>query len=156
VSATDGAAPVPVLSRAGEGEALRGVTGVGYRVRLSGADTAGELAVVDCVLDPAAVGAAPHTHHGHAETFEVVAGEVAFTVGTDEVVLGPDGWVTVPRGVRHGFRNAGPGQARLRFVLTPAGYEDYFRQVAARIASGDEPTPDELALLRSRFRTTTG
>jgi quercetin dioxygenase-like cupin family protein len=145
-----------VARGAGEGETLIGAAGVEYLVRLSGRDTGGELAVVDCVLRPGAVGAAPHTHHGHVETFQVIVGEVTFTVGTDDVVLGDDAWVSVPRGVRHAFRNDGGGDALLRCVLTPAGYEDYFREVARLVASGVEPGPDDLAALRSRFRTTTG
>lgn len=145
-----------VARAAGEGETLVGAAGVEYLVRLSGRDTGGDLAVVDCVLRPGAVGAAPHTHHGHVETFQVVGGEVTFTVGTDDVVLGDDAWVSVPRGVRHAFRNDSGADALLRCVLTPAGYEDYFREVAALVASGVEPTSDDLARLRSRFRTTTG
>ena len=30
-------------------------------------------------------------------TFQVVGGEVTFTVGNDDVVVGDDGWVSVPR-----------------------------------------------------------
>ena len=147
---------LPVVHGAGEGDVLRGSAGVTYVVRLSGADTGGELAVVDCVLAPGALGAAPHTHRGHVETFQVVAGEIVFTVGHDDVVVGDDGWVSVPRGVRHAFRNAGPADALLRCLLTPAGYEDYFREVAELVASGVEPSADDLAALRARFRTTTG
>ena len=145
-----------VLRSAGQGEVLLGAAGVTYLVRISGADTAGELAVIDCVLTPGAVGAAPHTHHGHVETFQVVGGEVTFTVGRDDVVVGDDGWVSVPRGVRHAFRNEGVTAALLRCVVTPAGYEDYFREVAAMVATGVEPSADDLAAMRSRFRTTTG
>lgn len=147
--------PVRAVAR-GEGEELVGAAGVRYLVRLSGADTGGELAVVDCVLAPGAVGAAPHTHHGHVETFQVVDGAVTFTVGRDDMVLGDDGWVSVPRGVRHAFRNDSGSDALLRCVLTPAGYEDYFREVARLVATGVAPGPDDLAALRSRFRTTTG
>jgi quercetin dioxygenase-like cupin family protein len=156
MSGPDVGGVLPVLRDRGEGEVLHGAAGVTYLVRLSGSDTAGELAVVDCVLTPGAVGAAPHTHHGHVETFQVVGGEVTFTVGHDDVVVGDDGWVSVPRGVRHAFRNAGTSDALLRCVLTPAGYEEYFREVAALVAGGVEPGPDDLAALRSRFRTTTG
>jgi quercetin dioxygenase-like cupin family protein len=156
MSGADVGGVLPVLRAAGEGEQLHGAAGVTYLVRLSGADTAGELAVVDCVLVPGAVGAAPHTHHGHVETFQVVGGEVTFTVGSDDLVVGDDGWVSVPRGVRHAFRNESDADVLLRCVLTPAGYEDYFREVAELVATGVEPTADDLAALRSRFRTTTG
>jgi quercetin dioxygenase-like cupin family protein len=156
MSGADVGGALPVLRAAGEGEELLGAAGVTYLVRLSGADTGGELAVVDCVLTPGALGASPHTHHGHVETFQVVGGEVTFTVGHDDVLVGDDGWVSVPRGTRHAFRNAGSADALLRCVITPAGYEDYFREVAELVATGVEPSADDLATLRARFRTTTG
>ena len=144
------------VSRAGEGELLHGVAGVTYVVRVAGEQTGGELAVVECVLAPGAVGAAPHTHHGHAEHFLVDSGEVTFVVGHDDVAVGADGWVSVPRGVRHGFRNVGDVPALLRTVVTPAGYEGYFREIDALVRAGHEPDGDELAAMRSAYRTDSG
>ncbi len=148
---------LPAVARAaGEGELLRGVAGVSYLVRLSGADTGGELAVIECVLAPGATGAAPHTHLGHAEHFEVATGEVTFLVGVEERVMGADGWLSVPRGTRHGFRNDGTTEALLRFMVTPAGYEGYFRAIDALVRAGRVPGAEELAALRSGYRTTSG
>jgi len=79
------------------------------------------MAVVECLLEPGALGAAPHAHHGHAEHLLVASGEVRCVVGQREVAVGPDGWVSAPRGVRHGFRNVGQVPAVLRSVITPAG-----------------------------------
>jgi quercetin dioxygenase-like cupin family protein len=138
-------------------EVLSGVGGTRYVVRLDGATTGGHLAVVDCHLPAGAVGAAPHVHRDHVETFQVVSGIVTFDLGdADAVDLGQDEWVSAPRGVRHGFGNRTDAPAVVRFLLTPAGYEDYFREVSRLVEAGAEPTPDDLAVMRARYGTTTG
>ncbi|QFZ20882.1 cupin domain-containing protein [Saccharothrix syringae] len=128
--------------------------GGAYRITLSGADTGGRLAVVEMRLAAGALGAAPHVHHGHEEDFVVLDGEIAFDTGDGDVVVGAGGSVAVPRGSAHGFRNATGEPARCLMILTPAGYEDYFREVSALVAAGHEPTAAELDELRARFRTT--
>ena len=41
-------------------------------------------------------------------------------------------------------------------LYTPAGYEQYFRDVHAAVVAGEEATPDLLARLRARYDTTSG
>lgn len=146
---------VPVVRPPGAGERLAGVGGVTYLVRLSGEETAGELAVVECELAPGSLGAAPHVHHEHAEHFHVVTGEVTFSTPAGDVVAGPDTWVSVPREVSHGFRNAGAMPALLRCTVTPAGYEGYFREIDAALSGGGRLTPPDLARLRGAYATDT-
>ncbi len=146
---------IPVVRASGDGELLQGVGGVRYLVRLSGADTAGELAVVECELAPGAVGAAAHVHHGHAEHFHVITGEVTFETPDGDLVAGPDTWVSVPREAVHGFRNDGASPALLRCTVTPAGYEGYFRAIDRALDLGEELAPADLARLRSAYATDT-
>jgi oxalate decarboxylase/phosphoglucose isomerase-like protein (cupin superfamily) len=61
--------------------------------------------------------------------------------------------VAVPRGRAHGFRNASGADARLTMMFTPAGYENYFRDVARAAADGEPITPELLAELRGRQQT---
>jgi quercetin dioxygenase-like cupin family protein len=61
----------------------------------------------------------PHVHDDHADSFYVLEGEIEFTVGEDVVRAGPGTWLSVPRGTRHGFRNAGTGDLRLLNVHAP-------------------------------------
>ncbi|MEU7530503.1 cupin domain-containing protein [Saccharothrix sp. NPDC042600] len=128
--------------------------GGAYRITLSGSDTGGRLAVVEMRLDAGALGAAPHVHHSHEEDFVVLDGEITFDVGGSDLVVGAGGAVAVPRGSAHGFRNAGGEPARCLMILTPAGYEDYFREVSRMVAAGHEPTAGELTALRAGFDTT--
>ena len=63
----------------------------------------------------------PHTHADHADSFYVLAGEVDFTLGDSEARAVPGTWYSAPPGFRHGFRNPGPGRARVLNVHTPDG-----------------------------------
>src|SRR5687767_898445 len=109
------------------------VVGNELLVRLTGADTGGELSIVEFTLPPGSIGAAPHIHHVHTKDFVVIAGEVTFDLLTDgqaaAETVGAGAAVTVPKGVAHGFRNSGTAPARLIGLFRPAGYEQYFRDV---------------------------
>lgn len=133
-------------------ERLRAVTGE-YRVLLSGADTDGRLAVVEQILPPGALGAAPHVHHGHEEDFMVTSGEITFATGMDAHVVAAGGVVSVPRGAAHGFRNNSDETATCIVTFTPAGYEDYFRLIDELVRAGTSPDADTLSRLRARFAT---
>jgi quercetin dioxygenase-like cupin family protein len=124
-----------------------------FVIRLPGDLTGGALSIVETVLPAGVVGAAPHVHHGHEEYFVVSAGEVTFDVPGGVEVVGEGGSVAVPRGVAHGFRNDSGRDARLTMVFTPAGYESYFRDIAAAVAAGESVTPELLVELRGRYDT---
>jgi quercetin dioxygenase-like cupin family protein len=70
----------------------------------------------------------PHVHDDYADSFYVLEGEVEFTVGDDVVRAGPGTFVLAPPGTRHGFRNPGPGRARVLNLHAPdAGFADAVR-----------------------------
>ncbi|WP_067831016.1 cupin domain-containing protein [Actinomadura kijaniata] len=135
-----------------DAERLRAPVGE-YLVRLSGEHTGGSLAIVEYRFPPGALGAAPHIHHGHEEHFQILDGEVTFDLGDGSVAVGAGGTVSVPRGVAHGFRNASDDWARCLFILTPAGYEDYFRDIHRALENGHPLTPDHLNDLRAKYDT---
>ena len=81
----------------------------------------------------------PLHHHDFDEAFYVVEGELTFQLG-DEVFTRRRGELAfAPRGVPHTFANHSGADARTLIVITPAGFERYFDQMAARDA-GVEPT----------------
>jgi mannose-6-phosphate isomerase-like protein (cupin superfamily) len=143
----------PLLRRPSEGESIR-VAGVDHVFRLAAAHTDGRFAFEEFTLAPGVVGARPHVHHGHDEYFYVLEGELTLHDGTGEVTVGPGHVLAALRGTPHGFRNAGTVPARGLCLYTPAGYEDYFRQVHAAVAAGAEATDALLTEFRGRFQTT--
>jgi quercetin dioxygenase-like cupin family protein len=142
-----------LLRRPDEGELIR-VAGVEHFFKLTAADTGGRFAMEEFTLPPGILGARPHVHHGHDEYFYVLEGELTVHDGDGEITVGPGHSLAAVRGAPHGYRNAGEAPVRGLCLYTPAGYEDYFRQVHAAVGAGAEVTDELLAEFRSRFRTT--
>lgn len=115
----------------------------------------GDLAFYEYVSEPGVTGAPQHIHHGHDETFYVVDGLFEFAMGSDSRLLGRGGFVFVPRGAPHSFRNAGDGPGCLVGSFTPARFAHYFRELAAIIATDGAP-PDQQAWteLYAKYDTT--
>lgn len=79
-----------------------------------------QISAFDIAFDPEFV-VDPHRHDDHVDSFYVLAGEVDFTIGEDVVRAAASTWFSAPPGTRHGFRNPGPGRARVLNVHTPDG-----------------------------------
>jgi hypothetical protein len=52
-----------------------------------------------------------------------------------------------PRGVPHAFWNAGDTPARALEIISPAGYERYFAEIASLVQPNHHGPPDVQALL---------
>ena len=92
----------------------------------------------------------PHVHTREDEFSIVTAGSIGFRSGPDEVVLGPGGYIVKPRGELHTMWNAGTTEARMIEVITPAGFEQCFAEVADMIEAGP-PSPSDLEALAKRY-----
>ncbi|MEV4349831.1 cupin domain-containing protein [Actinoplanes sp. NPDC049596] len=108
---------------------------IGVHFKLWGEDTGGALAIVE---HPFPVGAlvAPHLHTREDEYSIVLEGEIGFRSGDREAVLGTGGYIAKPRGELHAMWNAGAVPARMIEIISPAGFEHFFREVAELIAAG--------------------
>jgi mannose-6-phosphate isomerase-like protein (cupin superfamily) len=142
-----------LLRRPGEGELIR-VAGVDHFFQLTATHTGGRFSMEEFTLAPGVVGARPHVHHGHDEYFYVLDGDLTLHDGNGEVSVGPGHALAAVRGAPHGYRNASDVPVRGLCLYTPAGYEDYFREVHAAVSAGAEATDDLLTEFRSRFETT--
>jgi quercetin dioxygenase-like cupin family protein len=144
----DTQAPPLTVVRPGEGRAGE-LGSVGVVFKLWGQDTGDALSIVE---HPFAVGALvpPHTHTREDEYSIVTEGEIGFRSGDREVVLGAGGYITKPRGELHAMWNAGKTPARMIEVISPAGLEQLFREVADLVAAGP-PALDQLAALTANY-----
>lgn len=122
-----------------EGEIiLRG--GVGVILKLSGAETGGSYSVVEHRLEPGVLAAPPHANED--EVSFVIEGEVGVMVGGEEFTAGPGSYVIKPGGVPHAFWNSGTERARLLEIISPAGFERFFEELAGVIAEAEGGQPD--------------
>ncbi|MFJ4415491.1 MULTISPECIES: cupin domain-containing protein [unclassified Streptomyces] len=71
-------------------------------------------------------GNSPHVHTKENEAFCILAGDFEFINGDQKFHAGPGDFIYIPKGARHGFRNAGSEAARLLVFYTPAGPESFF------------------------------
>jgi quercetin dioxygenase-like cupin family protein len=102
--------------------------------------TGGALSIVE---HPFPVGALvpPHTYTREDEFSIVTEGQIGFRSGDREAVLGPGGYITKPRGELHTMWNAGSSPARMIEVISPAGFEHFFRELADMAAGGPPRSP---------------
>lgn len=90
-----------------------------------GEDTGGTYSLFETRTPPNA-GAPPHYHRQEHEAFYVLEGKYAFRVGDENIVLGPGGYVMIPREMVHAYRNIGEDTARMLILATPGGYHEHF------------------------------
>ena len=118
-------------------------------LKVAAEDTGGAFALAEFTAPPGYTGPPPHRHQGTDEAFYVLEGEFALTVEGETAPAGPGAFVFVPRGVLHTYANPGPVPARLLLVLSPAGFERYFVDLAAAYVDGP-PEPGRLAAIFAR------
>lgn len=110
---------------------------LGVRFMLDGEATGGAFSLVEHPLPPRALGAPLHTHHDEDEYSFVLEGRVGVQLGQDVLQAGPGDLISKPRGLAHAFWNAGDQPARLLELISPAGFEHYFRELAPLLAAPD-------------------
>ena len=143
----DEAPPLTVV-RPGEGP-TGDLGSIGVAFKLWGHDTNGALSIVE---HPFPVGAIvpPHLHTREDEYSIVTEGEIGFRSGDREVVLGPGGYITKPRGELHTMWNAGRTPARMIEVINPAGFEGFFHDLSELLSAGP-PEPSKLGGLAADY-----
>lgn len=113
----------------GEGRAGRLGPGVGVHFKIDGQDTGGALSIVEHPFDVGAL-VRPHVHTREDEISIVLEGEIGFRSEDQEVVLRPGGYIIKPRNQVHAMWNAGSVPARMIEIISPAGFEGFFRGFA--------------------------
>ena len=113
----------------GEGRQGTLLPGVGVVFKLEGDDTGGALSIVEHPFDVGAL-VPPHVHTLEDEFSIVLEGQIGFRSEDQEVVLGPGGYIVKPHGEVHAMWNAGDTPARMIEVISPPGFERFFRDLA--------------------------
>lgn len=105
--------------------------GLGIEWKIDAEHTEGRFSVVHHPIAPRALAAPLHYHHREDEYSYVLEGTLGALLGGEVVEAGPGTWVHKPRGQWHTFWNAGDTPCRIIEVISPGGFEDFFREVAA-------------------------
>ena len=119
---------------------------LGIRFMIEGEETGDNFALVEHPIEPRALAAPMHTHQHEDEYTYVLEGEIGFQVGEEVRVARPGDLVFKPRGVPHAFWNAGDVPARGLEIISPAGFERYFAELAPLFPPANQGPLDEEAI----------
>jgi mannose-6-phosphate isomerase-like protein (cupin superfamily) len=120
--------PTIILPEGGNYFDFGGSGGVHWKI--DGPDTGGRFSIVHHPIPPRVLMAPLHYHHNEDEYSYVLEGRMGALLGDEVVEAGPGTWVFKPRGQWHTFWNAGDTPCLIIEVISPAGFENYFREIA--------------------------
>ncbi|MBL8706530.1 MAG: cupin domain-containing protein [Rhodospirillales bacterium] len=92
-----------------------------------------------------------HSHTNNEEIVYVIEGTLRYSVDDETRDLKPGERMYTPRGSVHSFSNPHDKPARALIVLTPDIGAQYFRDVAAAIASPGGPNPAKVVEVMTRY-----
>ena len=124
--------------------------GISARFVITGDDASKRFALVEHPMQPRALAAPMHRRHREDEFTFVLEGSIGALLGDDVVTGKPGDLIFKPREQWHTFWNAGDTPARILEIISPAGFENYFRELGEELASG-RPDPQRLAALWERY-----
>lgn len=96
-------------------------------------------------------GPGPHYHRTFSESFYVLAGRISLYDGRRWMIAEPGDFLYVPAHGIHAFRGDESGPSSMLILFAPGEpRERYFTELADRIASGLEATPEETEAFLAR------
>ncbi len=122
-------------------------SGVGKTVSLQGnqltfvhRDPTAAYSLIDWITPPGQPSPPLHIHRVTDEAFYVLEGTFGFQADEETLEGSAGAFIFIARGRKHTFWNQGPVPARVLIVLSPAGFERYFEELAEGLAVvGDMP-----------------
>jgi|SRR5271165_5765089 len=130
-----------ISASADSGENVRhiGLVGDTYTILLTGKDTAGQFCLIDMHVPPG--GGPPPHRHDFEETFIVLEGELEATFRGAKTIVRAGQTVHIPANAPHQFRNSSTDAVRMMCICSPAGPEEFFREVGVPLAARTTPPP---------------
>jgi mannose-6-phosphate isomerase-like protein (cupin superfamily) len=125
--------------------------GMGVIWKIAAAETAGRFSVVHHPLAPRALAAPLHRHSREDEYSYVLEGTLGALLGDEVVSAGPGSWVVKPRDQWHTFWNDGDTPCEIIEIISPAGFEAFFRELADLFGAGAEPELARMGALCERY-----
>ena len=140
---------VHVVGR-GEGERRYSARGSVMFFKALAAQDGGDFSLMERTLPPGGRRPPPHRHTNCSEAYFVLDGLVSIIVEREELTVGPEGFVLIPRGTAHTFGNAGEREARLLVIHAPA-MDAYFAGLHELWNRPEPPSSSEERALMASF-----
>jgi quercetin dioxygenase-like cupin family protein len=94
-----------------------------------GEQTGGAYAMIETANEPS-TGVPLHIHEREDETWFVLEGELTFQVGNETIHARAGDYLFGARNVPHSYSNRTEALARALILVTPAGFEGFWRESA--------------------------
>lgn len=133
-----------------EGEQIQLFPGLGAVFKIEGHETGGAFSVVEHQVDPRTL-VIPHVHEREDEFSYVLEGEIGVRIGDQALRVEAGSYVLKPCGIPHTFWNPTDQPARLLEIISPAGFEQFFREVAPLLAGPGEPDTEAMDDLDAQY-----
>src|SRR3954468_2613551 len=135
----------------GPQDAQEGFLGsISARFIIDGSEAGQRFSLVEHAMSPRALAAPLHLHTREDEYSYVLEGRMGALLGDDVVEAGPGDLVFKPRNQWHTFWNAGDEPCRILEIISPAGFEQFFRELDA-LGGALKADPEALAALNERY-----
>jgi mannose-6-phosphate isomerase-like protein (cupin superfamily) len=123
---------------------------IGVRFMIDGVEAGDRFSLVEHPMGPRALAAPIHRHTREDEYSYVVQGRMGALLGDDVVYAETGDLVHKPRNQWHTFWNAGDELAYILEIISPAGFEDFFKELSD-MGGAVNATPETLAALSERY-----
>jgi mannose-6-phosphate isomerase-like protein (cupin superfamily) len=133
-----------------DGAAEGFIGSINVRFMIDGREADERFSLVEHPMSPRALAAPLHRHTREDEYSYVLEGRMGALLGDEVVEAGPGDLVFKPRNQWHTFWNAGDEPCRILEIISPAGFEHFFRELVDLGGIG-EATPDQFADLTQRY-----
>jgi mannose-6-phosphate isomerase-like protein (cupin superfamily) len=135
----------------GPTDAQEGFLGsIGVRFMIDGSEAGERFSLVEHPMSARALAAPLHLHTREDEYSYVLQGRMGALLGDDVVEAGPGDLVHKPRNQWHTFWNAGDEPCRILEIISPAGFEQFFRELSD-LGGAMNADPAEFARLSERY-----
>ena len=116
-----------------------GLVGDTYTILVAGKDTQGRYCLIDMHIPPG--GGPPPHRHDFEEMFSVLEGEIEATFRGKKTIIRAGETINIPANAPHQFQNKSERPARLLCLCSPAGQEEFFKEVGVSVATRTTPPP---------------
>jgi mannose-6-phosphate isomerase-like protein (cupin superfamily) len=123
---------------------------IGVRFMIDGFEADERFSLVEHPMSPRALAAPLHLHTREDEYSFVLEGRMGALLGDEVVEAGPGDLVFKPRNQWHTFWNAGDAPCRILEIISPAGFERFFREISD-LGGATQVEPETLAQLNARY-----
>jgi quercetin dioxygenase-like cupin family protein len=118
--------------------------------KITGDQTGGAFAICEVSLESGRL-IPGHLHDTEDELTYVVEGRIGVLIGEEELTADAGSWVSKPRGIPHTFWNPGPHHARTIEIITPAGFERFFRELSVIFNADGPPDVERLTTRAANY-----